>query len=381
MPALAFVTAVLVAGLTVASPMAAGAAGAAAGAAPRQRATLSVSPGIAQNGTRVASADGASLLGEASFTPVRSGRLVVVQQRFGGSPWRTVMRTREDAHGHVRFVRDDKRGSRTPYVYRVAAARSGALRAVYSNAGSSAAWRLRFDEPFDGDQLDLGTWDYRLEGRLQGTRMHAESSADAVQVGGGALNLQVRANPARRPDPLPYFLNGHVSTQDSFAFTYGYAAARVKFARGQGQHGAFWLQPESRAAQSGPAALTGTEIDVGEFFGQGYRTGGIANYVYSVPAPGRTQKHGALRASALQALRGRSDTWWSRYHVFSVLWTPRGHVFRIDGVETSRIMTAVSARPQYLLLSLLSSDWELPKLDTRTLPSSMKVDWVRVWQH
>jgi hypothetical protein len=365
-------TAVLSAGLTVASPDAAGAARA-------QRATLSVSPGIAQNGPTVASADGASLLGEASFSPVRPGRPVLVQQRVVGSPWRTVGRTREDAHGRVRFVRDDKRGT-TPYTYRVVAARSGGLRAVSSNAGSSAAWRLRFDEPFDGDQLDLGTWDYRLAGVLHGTRMHAESSPDAVQVGGGALNLQVRANPARRPDPLPYYLNGHISTQSSFAFTYGYAAARVRFAQGQGQHGAFWLQPQTRAAQAGPAALTGTEIDVAEFFGRGYRTGGIANYVYSMPRVGQTLKHGALRASALHALRGRSDTWWSRYHVFSMLWTPRGHVFRIDGVETSRIMTAVSRRPQYLLLSLLSSDWELPKLDTRTLPTSMKVDWVRVWQ-
>jgi hypothetical protein len=389
-PAVACLIAVVSAGLTLTSAPATGAAtgsamGAATGssalAAPRQRATLSVSPGIAQNGARVASADGASLLGEASFTPVRRGRLVLVQRRFGRTPWRTVMRTREDAHGHVRFVRDDKRGSRTPYVYRVAAARHGALRAVYSNAGSSAGWRLRFDEPFDGNHLDLDTWDYRLAGRLQGTRMHAESSAAAVQVGGGALNLQVRANPARQPDPLPYYLNGHVSTQNKFTFTYGYAAARVRFARGQGQHGAFWLQPQTRAAESGPAALTGTEIDVAEFFGQGYRSGGIANYVYSVPAVGETLKHGALRASALHALRGRSDTWWSRYHVFSVLWTPRGHVFRIDGVETSRIMTAVSARPQYLLLSLLSSDWELPMLNRRTLPTSMKVDWVRVWQH
>lgn len=374
--AIACLSAVLSAGLAVAPSTAAG-AGSGVGAG--QRATLAVSPGIAQNGARVASADNAWLLGEASFSPVRRGRLVLVQQRVGGSPWRTVMRTREDAHGRVRFVRDDVRG-RTPYIYRVVAARSGSRRAVYSNPGSSAGWRLRFDEAFTGDHLDLGTWDYRLEGRLQGTRMHAESSPDAVHVGGGALNLQVRANPARRPDPLPYYLNGHVSTQNSFAFTYGYAAARVRFAQGQGQHGAFWLQPQTRAAQSGPAALTGTEIDVAEFFGRGYRNGGIANYVYSVPRPDQTLKHGALRASALHALRGRSDTWWSRYHVFSVLWTPRGHVFRIDGVETSRIMTAVSRRPQYLLLSLLSSDWELPMLNTRTLPTSMKVDWVRVWQ-
>ena len=33
-----------------------------------------------------------------------------------------------------------------------------------------------------------------------------------------------------------------------------------------------------------------------------------------------------------------------------------------------------------LVLSLLSSDWELPDLDKSKLPADMKVDWVRVWQ-
>ena len=31
------------------------------------------------------------------------------------------------------------------------------------------------------------------------------------------------------------------------------------------------------------------------------------------------------------------------------------------------------------MLSLLTSDWELPALNTTR--STMKVDWVRVWQH
>jgi hypothetical protein len=34
-----------------------------------------------------------------------------------------------------------------------------------------------------------------------------------------------------------------------------------------------------------------------------------------------------------------------------------------------------------MVLSLLTSDWELKSLDKRKLSSSvMKVDWVRVWQ-
>ena len=70
----------------------------------------------------------------------------------------------------------------------------------------------------------------------------------------------------------------------------------------------------------------------------------------------------------------------SGYHVFSVEWSPEGYVFRIDGDTTYRTDKAVSARTQFLILSLLSSDWELPELDRSLLPATMSVDWVRVWQ-
>ena len=55
-------------------------------------------------------------------------------------------------------------------------------------------------------------------------------------------------------------------------------------------------------------------------------------------------------------------------------------MFRIDGTETWRSSKAVSKQPEYLILSQLTSDWELKYLDRSTLPTSLKVDWVRVWQ-
>jgi len=67
--------------------------------------------------------------------------------------------------------------------------------------------------------------------------------------------------------------------------------------------------------------------------------------------------------------------------VFSVEWTPSRYVFRIDGKETFRTSRGVSGRPEFLILSLLSSDYELGYLGGEArLPQSMKVDWVRFWQ-
>lgn len=351
--------------------------GAPAQAARAQRAVLRVSPGIVQNGPSVADPDHAALLGVATLRPIRAGRRVLVQRRVRGGRWHTVTRARETAQGVVRFRREARRGAR-PFLYRVVATRSrDGLPRVASNTSSSAAWRLRFSERFNGGTLDRGKWDYRHLGILTGSRLHSQSNRSAVRVRRGALSLMVRRNPQR---PRRYYLNGHIGTSGKFAFRYGYAAARIRFPEGRGQHGAFWMQPQTALASSGSAARTGTEIDIAEFFGRGTPGGGLASYVYSYPRPGAVVKSGRVLSGAARALRGRSDRWWSRYHVFSVRWTRNELIFRVDGVQTWRHSRHVSRRPQYLILSLLTSDWELPRLDRSTLPTAMKVDWVRVWQ-
>ena len=67
-----------------------------------------------------------------------------------------------------------------------------------------------------------------------------------------------------------------------------------------------------------------------------------------------------------------ADAFWKRFHVFSVEWSPDGYVFRVDSKRIFETHEAVSKRQQYLVLSMLSSDWELPKLDRKTLPATMR---------
>jgi hypothetical protein len=63
-----------------------------------------------------------------------------------------------------------------------------------------------------------------------------------------------------------------------------------------------------------------------------------------------------------------------------VEWTPREYVFRIDGQETMRTSQGVSHHPEFLILSLLSSDFELRLLRGEDqLPQHVDVDWVAAW--
>jgi beta-glucanase (GH16 family) len=248
---------------------------------------------------------------------------------------------------------------------------------VRSATFQADGWTLGFDDQFGGDALDETKWGYRQVGLLNPGRTKSESSPEAVKVENGALKLGVAENPARPG----YYLNGHISTEMTYSFTYGIAAARVKFQKPRGMHGSFWLQSPVFGSVPGDAKASGSEIDTVEYFGSTYPDGGLASFTYFKDKDGNSAKSGGLQTEMSDAIAKKGDAWWKKYHVFSVEWSPEAYVFRIDGVETMRQTKNISGVPEVLLLSLLSSDWELPDLDTSQLPADMKVDWVRVWQH
>ena len=173
--------------------------------------------------------------------------------------------------------------------------------------------------------------------------------------------------PAKSPYPpiagrYAYRLNGHVGTDNAFSFKYGVAAARIKFPRCRGQHGKLLVQPLGGMYPGG----TGHEIDVIEFFGETPTSAAVSSATSTATREARIVKTGANIPDTF--LHGPRDGWGKKFHVFSVQWTPRSLIFRIDGKETWRVGGRISRVPQYLILSLLSSDYELPKIQDRQLP-------------
>jgi beta-glucanase (GH16 family) len=232
----------------------------------------------------------------------------------------------------------------------------------------------KFADEFSGASLNTSLWSYR-EGRAP-SRTRSTNDRRAVSVGGGTVRLQVRKDPAA---PDRRYLNAQISTENHYRLTYGVASARIRFQQGRGQHGSFWMQSPTYGSRPGRADLSGAEIDVAEFFGQGYPQGGLASFNYYVDRRRKNVKTGGVWPQAGRLIPAR-DTWWNSYHVFSVKWTPRSYTYYIDGRVLFSTTRGISKVDEYLVLSLLTSDWELPKLDRRRLPSTMQVDWVRTWQ-
>ena len=344
---------------------------------------LSLRPAISQPGKRPATSLGKTQA-MATFSSTRTGQTVKLQ-RDKGSGWQTVARARQHRSGSTIFTLPDTRS-----LYRaVAVSRTG--RAVARTAPvRGRAFRTIFRDEFSGQRVDFSKWSDQPTLAPAYMRMCSTLSPGARVVGDGVLQMGVAPDPTRagttctwslngRSGSHPYMLNTQLYTGGTFAFTYGFAAARMKMHLDKGMHASFWLQPANWYTPGDPAR--GTEIDVAEFFGAAEKTGSnLAAFVHWYDADNTHHKLGGLFPHA-NTLKKRAETWSNSYHVFSVEWTADAYIFRVDGREFWRETEVVSRSPEYLLLSMLTSDYELEKLTTSTMQQRARVDWVRVWSH
>ncbi len=357
-----------------------------------QRGTTSLTAPVVQPGRGDAPSDRALVQGSVSFTPAEKGRRVVVERRTEATEWVKVTTVSQDSAGVARFTGAPTSATGEPYLYRGVALRAPGLPEFAASEESTARWQPAFTDEFSGSVLSPQWADRASESASR--ECSTVGDPRARSIGGGTLKLRAILDPGRREsrckvagENLRYYLNGQISTDHLDAtgdFTYGTFAARIKFPANRGQHGAFWMQPTKGASDEGTAAASGAEIDVVEFFGKGYQQGGLASFLYNYGVRDRSGdpvKIGELAPAATRMLP-TGDAWWKRYHVFSMEWTPNSYTFMVDGRPHFRTKRGVSGVDEYLILSMLTSDWEL--LQARKLGVSpggaTQVDWTRVWQ-
>jgi hypothetical protein len=338
-----------------------------------------------------------------------------------------------DSKGRATFKTDVVAGES----YRVSLAASGLRPAVTSPVSTLAdQWDSEFSDHFDGTAVDGARWSDRWVGAQMTSRLCSlPSDNPAVRfVENGEFNAGIirhtddeyfatvvaKANQlakarlkrdlasarhkhtkhARRVAiakakaqyklthncPRGVFENSIVSTAaNTSGFRVntakpGIVAARVKFPTAQGMHTGVWLQSYVRG---------GGEIDIAETFGYG---SGLVNYIHA-PSTGKMYRPGnpkALKKKGGRVIfsKTRKKAWWKDYHEVSVEWTATRFVFRTDGAVTKTIKLKPGNADYYLILSLLSSDWELPRLKhplgnvkpiTDVSNQKLQVDWVRIW--
>jgi len=333
------------------------------------RASLSVNP---------VDYDGKSVVVARFSAPVASRPVSL--QRKAGAGWMEVATGSQDKRGRVSFLAPSEAGTFRAVALELTTAGKTRKAVTTPSAGSAQQWRTILSSDFSGSTLPA-PWDHRNLANYQaGGRQCSAPYASNVRVRDGKVALSMTketsaANISRAKaagcKEGKYFRNAMISTEGRFGVRTGLVAARVKFSEGQGMHGAVWLQSASRS-----------EIDFVESYGYGK---GLTSVVHV------NEKRYPVKGSDtyVNSTAVKDRAWWKRYHVYSAEWDRNQLVFRIDGTVTQRISRRTPNTSYFLVISQLSSDWELKRLTNPVrraegvqqtkLPQSMLVDWVKVW--
>jgi serralysin len=155
------------------------------------------------------------------------------------------------------------------------------------------------------------------------------------------------------------YTSGLLTTQTSFAQTYGYFEIRAQLPSGQGVWPAFWLLPVNRSASI-------SELDVFE------QLGGTTLY--------QTAHSGTAAAASHTGFSTLVPTATSGFHTYGVLWTAETITWYIDGVASASMPTPADMhQPMYMLVNLaIGGDWGGNPTDAFT-GADLLVDYVHVY--
>jgi beta-glucanase (GH16 family) len=173
-----------------------------------------------------------------------------------------------------------------------------------------------------------------------------------------------------------YYTSGSISTQGIVAWTYGKIEVRAKLPQGIGQWPAIWMLGANKIDVGWPAC---GEIDIMEHVG--YDKDSIFGTIHT-----NAYNH------MVGTQKGKStyiDSPYTKFHVFSIEWTPEYIKFLLDGkvynyVENEHKTTNEWPFDQdfYLKLNLAVGGGLGGKygIDNSVFPQKMEIDYVRVYQ-
>jgi beta-glucanase (GH16 family) len=218
---------------------------------------------------------------------------------------------------------------------------------------------LLFDDEFNGASLDLTKWS---KGWLASGITPPVNTSEAqcydpsqVSVANGELDLTMVSRAETCGGVTRPFASGIINSDSTFRFTYGYAEARIWMPAGTALWPAWWTDGQNWPNDG--------EIDVVEAYG----TDSDVEYHYHYAGCG-----GDCGPGGQMSLPGSTSGW----HTYAVDWQPGSITWYYDDVAVwSFTGSAVTQSPQYLILNLAA------KSSLGTVPSVMRVDYVRVYTH
>lgn len=219
-------------------------------------------------------------------------------------------------------------------------------------------WKLVWSDEFDGTEIDMNKWSYRLH---LGGKRHTCYTDDLVSLdgkGNAVFRLEERngqyysstlqtgenktdrgpedSNPTLRP-------NGKAK----FQHKYGYYECRCILQKENPWWSAFWLQSADVANEEMPPEKAGVEVDIMESFNPGR----VIPHFNHWGGYGKGHKFANTAGFNRWATDEDAFDVGDGYHTFGVDWEPDGYTFYVDGVQSGKKIEApVSDTEQFILV-------------------------------
>lgn len=267
---------------------------------------------------------------------------------------------------------------------------------------TALGWSPVFDEEFTGTAIDESVWNLTTGPGTSGPGTYRREAvrvvADPGQPGDGHLEVLTYSADTDGNGTAEHY-TGEVQTngQTGFGAAYGYIEAKVKLATAAGTRDAFWLLPEFTrhdAPMNDPAAA-GPELDIFEIVndasGDSDPADGKCDWQL-VPLPCNDIVSGSQHWNAFDEEHTTGHQQFPRttpspqgnFVTYGLLWTPTGYRMYVNGVEYFRSSEAISASPEYLILSQHNWADQVPTGGYGALGAAtngrMTVDYIRAWQ-
>lgn len=221
---------------------------------------------------------------------------------------------------------------------------------------------LSFIDDFDGDSLDETKWE-RCPEWERADRGGKWSGKESNLSGDGRLILTTSYD-----KEAGICRSGAIRSKDLFEQAYGYFEASIKVQQVPGFWSAFWLMcPEQ--GNIGNGGKDGCEIDIMEAYNCNDK---MINH--ALHWDGYDMFHES--AGKNECL----DLYDGEFHTYALKWTHDRYYFYVDGeLMWDTDEGGISEVPCYLKLTLEVGSWA-GEIDVSTLPASVEVDYVRVYE-
>ena len=234
---------------------------------------------------------------------------------------------------------------------------------------------LLWNDEFDGSTVNQSDWTFEIGNGCPnicgwGNNELEFYTAENSTVEDGLLTITAREQTIQNNR----YTSSRLKTQDKFAFTYGRVDVRAKLPSGQGLWPAIWMLGQNISSVGWPRS---GEIDIMEMIGGTERTShGTAHWSND---DGNRVMDGGDRTLSV----GLNEA----FHVYSIIWDETSiRWFLDDNLYFTLDITGADKeafhRPFFLLLNVaVGGDWPGSPTAETAFPTSMQVDYVRVFQN